>query len=541
MVVGNSVSLLWPDDAQRTAEQSYDLSLENIVQALSINPRYERSVRSILLASCADPHVLNYRQDVLEDLLQSPDLTTRLEVVLEIIVTLERYLADPQWHESELRRVAWRLSELENYVDCVTELSEMLVGVELRSEALRKLREMVLAITQDETFNNLKRELPDLLTQVRNIKSVTIGVNLDDQLRPIEAALLAVNTTRFRGAALAFLNIFRAKTDESANGLGPLHAVPLAERDNPLMQPLFKDLADVLDQVSRPIAQVLRRYVNISGRLLVALQKEIAFYLGAARLVRKLRDGGLPMCRPEVAPIEERTCSITALYNVSLALQFSTRMTDLRTEIVTNDVEFGDSGRIFILTGPNRGGKTTYTQAVGLAHVLMQAGLFVPASHARISPVDGIFTHFAVEERPDMEAGRLGEESRRLSEIFQQATRHSLILLNESLSSTSAGESLYLARDIVRVIRLLGARAIFATHLHELAADADAINAETPGDSCVISMVSMVHVDGETARRTYKIIPGAPMGMSYAREIAARYGISFEQLTDALRARNAIP
>jgi DNA mismatch repair protein MutS len=281
--------------------------------------------------------------------------------------------------------------------------------------------------------------------------------------------------------------------------------------------------------------------VHISGRALVALEKEIAFYLGAARLVRRLRDGGLPMSRPEIAPLDERTCSIHTLYNVSLALQFSKRVNDLREEIVCNDVEFGDEGRIFILTGPNRGGKTTYTQAVGLAHVFMQAGLFVPASSARISPVDGIFTHFATEERPDLEAGRLGEESRRLSAIFERATRHSLILLNESLSSTSAGESLYLARDIVRVMRLLGARAIFATHLHELAADAEAINSETAGDSRVVSMISLVHVDGETARRTYKIVPGAPMGMSYAREIAARYGISFEQLTEALRARNVIP
>jgi DNA mismatch repair ATPase MutS len=228
------------------------------------------------------------------------------------------------------------------------------------------------------------------------------------------------------------------------------------------------------------------------------------------------------------------------LYNLNLALHLSANQSDLSREMVTNEVNFDDSGRIFILTGPNRGGKTTYTQAVGIAQILMQAGMYVPAAQARMSPVDGIFTHFAAEEKPDEEAGRLGEESKRLSEIFAQATRHSLILMNESLASTSAGESLYLARDIVRVMRMLGARVIFATHLHELAADADAINAETPGDSEVVSLVSMVSVDGNGARRTYKIVPSPPMGMSYAREIASRYGISFDQLTAALRARRAI-
>jgi DNA mismatch repair ATPase MutS len=162
-----------------------------------------------------------------------------------------------------------------------------------------------------------------------------------------------------------------------------------------------------------------------------------------------------------------------------------------------------------------------------------------------MSPVDAIFTHFAVEERPDQEAGRLGEEAQRLSAIFDKATRHSLLLFNESLASTSANESFYLARDLVRVVRLLGARAIYATHLHELAADADAINADTEGDSTVVSLVSMVAVEqggeGEEVRRTYKIVNSPPMGRSYAREIALRYGISFEQLESQLRARQQIP
>lgn len=548
MFGASTVSLLWPDDVPRITAEGYnraDLNLDSVTRALSINSRYERYVRGILLTPSYDPRVLTYRMDIIDDLLRSDTLTERLEIILDGLISLEHYMIEPQWQESELRRVAWRLSELENYVDCAAHLHAMLTesGAELRSEGLLRLRTMVDAIVQDEVFQNLTRELPDLLAQVRNIKSVTIGINLDDQLRPVEAALLSINTTKFKDTALSFLNVFRGKSKkgDSSGNLGPLHAVPLAERDHPLMQPLFKDLADVLDQTSRPIAQALRRYVQVSGRALVALEKEIAFYLGTVGLIRRMRACGLPMCRPEIAPMGERACAIRDLYNVNLALLLSDDHPNLRSEIVTNDAEFGENGRIFILTGPNRGGKTTFTQAVGLAHVLMQAGVFVPASSARISPVDGIFTHFAAEERPELEAGRLGEESQRLSEIFQHATRHSLILLNESLSSTSAGESLYLARDIVRVLRLLGVRAIFATHLHELAADAETINAETPGDSRVISVISLVNIDGQTARRTYKIVPGAPMGMSYAREIAERYGISFDQLTATLRARKAIP
>ncbi len=313
--------------------------------------------------------------------------------------------------------------------------------------------------------------------------------------------------------------------------------------DNPLLYPLFRDLADVLKKISRPVAAALHHYTRLNTHLLDNLGAELAFYLGAARLMKRLRASGLPLCRPEIAPQAARVGEISGLYNVNLALRLIARdsQADLSAIIVPNDALFGAAGRIFVLTGPNQGGKTTYTQAVGLAFVLAQAGLFVPGTHARISPADHIHTHFPVEERPEMETGRLGEEAKRLAQIFAQATRYSLVLLNESLASTSPGESLYLARDIVRTLRVLGARAIYATHLHELAADCDDLNAETPGDSLIASLVSLIQegsVEGTgEITQTYRIIPGPPRGRSYARELAARYGISYEQLIAMLRAR----
>lgn len=548
-----ALSLLWPDSPpQRPPAPRFDpddLDLDTLTQAISPDARYTRFVRGLLADLSDDPAVIRCRQETLEDLLRVPALADRLAEVLDLLTALGRYMTTPQWQENPLRQVAWRLSELENYVDLVNRLNAMFddAGAAVQSAALRRLRAFTRAAAADPTFAALSAELPDMLAQVRQVASVTIGVNLDDRLRPVEAVLLAFSTTRFRSST-AFRRLFGRQPEPAEHeGLGQLHRALGASRlesDNPLLNPLFKDLSDILEQTCRPVAQALRRYTGVSARALVLLENEIAFYLGAARLVQRVQAAGLPMCRPEIAPADERVCALDSAYNIALALRFLARRGgSLSGEMVTNDVRFGPQGRIFILTGPNRGGKTTYTQAVGLVHVLFQAGLYVPAAAARISPVDGIYTHFAAAERPDLEAGRLGEESRRLGAIFARATRHSLILLNESLASTSAGESLYLARDIVRAMRLLGARAIYATHLHELAADAAAINAETPGDSAVVSLVSVVTEagSGEEARRTYRIVPGPPMGRSYAREIAARYGISYEQLAEALRARRAIP
>jgi len=140
--------------------------------------------------------------------------------------------------------------------------------------------------------------------------------------------------------------------------------------------------------------------------------------------------------------------------------------------------------------------------------------------------------------------GRLDEEAERLAGIFQRATPHSLVLLNETLAGTAASEAEALARDAVRGFRLLGARAVYVTHLHDLAMAVDEINATTPGASLVGSLVADAEEEeeensatGRHHRRTFRIHPGAPRGRSFASDIARRYGISFSQLAVLLRER----
>ena len=248
---------------------------------------------------------------------------------------------------------------------------------------------------------------------------------------------------------------------------------------------------------------------------------------------------GLPLCRPDIAPQNERRCEGSNSYNLNLALHMVEQDILLPDGITMNDILIGGDGRILILTGPNQGGKTTYMQGIGLIQLLAQIGCFVPGTSALISPVDQIYTHFPLEEQPDADTGRFGEEASRIGKIFKQVTRNSLVLLNESLSSTSLGESLYLAQDIVRILRRLGARAIYSTHIHELAERAGEMNESVPGDSQITSVVSSpVEIDPQLSsvgiRRSYKVEFRPPLGLSFAREIAARYGISYEQLEKAL-------
>lgn len=546
-------SLLWTASAPRTTpratwqdEAIADLGLADLARALAFDPRQEDRVKSVLLAMADDAGVIHFRQRVLSDLLNNDSLAAGLRELLPSLNQLGFYGSPGRPNEPALQQTLFRLGELELYVDCVQRLCNLLSeqGERLQSEAFIQLRDALTAAEQAPAFQALVAELPGLLDKVRNIGSITIGINLNAHMLPSEATLLSINNHRFKGAGLPLLDKLRSKQDPT-QGLARLHRIVLpdgmpATRENMMLVPLFKDLSELLETTARPVAEALARYAKLNAQVLIALESEIAFYLGALQWMKRVRDAGLPLCAPEILPSEERVFEARGLFNINFAMRLMGRApnTSLADQIVPNDATFNDAGRIFILTGPNQGGKTTFTQAIGLIHVLAQAGLHVPAQSARLSPVDAIFTHFAKEERPSMEAGRLGEEARRLHSIFERATRRSLVLLNESLSSTSPDESLYLSIDIVRGLRLLGARAIFATHLHGLAEAMGEINRDTAGDSTVASLVSVTEQEGEGGRRTYRIIATAPQGLSYARDIARKHGISFDQIEQLLKLRN---
>ena len=199
-----------------------------------------------------------------------------------------------------------------------------------------------------------------------------------------------------------------------------------------------------------------------------------------------------------------------------------------------NDVVFDERARIFVLTGPNRGGKSVITCAVGISQAMMQLGMYVPAESMTASPADGIFIHFPTGAEDTIDRGRLGEECVRLAGIFDRLTRRSLVLLDESFSSTGAYEASYIAEEVILGLSKIGARVIFSTHLHELAARIDEINerAAAIGGYPVDSLVAKI----ENGRRSFRIERIKPDGKSYAGDIAAKYGLSYEKIMQRIEA-----
>jgi DNA mismatch repair protein MutS len=140
---------------------------------------------------------------------------------------------------------------------------------------------------------------------------------------------------------------------------------------------------------------------------------------------------------------------------------------------VPNDARLDPDGtRILLLTGPNMSGKSTYLRQVALLVLLAQMGSFVPAERARIGVVDRIFTRVGASDRQMQGESTFLVEMRETAEILAQASRTSLVILDEIGRGTSTFDGLSIAWAVAEYLHDtpgLRPRTLFATHYHELA------------------------------------------------------------------------
>jgi len=540
-------SLLSPDGSGTyftlSDDTANDLSVEFLADSVSGNSTEFEVIHRILIDMPVSRNIIDYRRDIYSDLRSDPVLCEELH---EIFDAMSFYVNDrPNTIDktSTIWDLFMRLRALDSYVGSVRRIAKALEGKEFSSEGMKRFAAYMNEVYSNSGFDELAEDIAEIGEEISDIRSMTLGVNLDQDFYPEEVGILSLNRFWFgeQGILKRFIKYHRKDqindkkifpfnmempddgldmVEKRMNRSTPKHNRPY---DSPLMNNLNSIIERMLPSITGKLRKVLDKYVDVSVKSFSVLADEFLFYLRFTALEKKLTDLGLPCCQAEYS---DKDTFIKDFYNIRLAIcRLKGTVTD---DIVCNDIEFTDDTTVQILTGPNRGGKTILTQGIGLAFLMYQSGLFVPAASAEIRPCDGIYTHFPAEEERTVALGRLGEESERFRRICLTAGRDSLILFNESFATTSHTESLYIAEDVLKYLCCTGARTCFNTHMHELAENADEISS-VPGAVCRAVSVVMENRDGE---RTYKISFKKPDGKSYAHEIAYKYGITFDQLMD---------
>ena len=265
-------------------------------------------------------------------------------------------------------------------------------------------------------------------------------------------------------------------------------------------------LSELRDRGINLVANALAQSTDHILSFFNMLRTELAFYVGCLNLHEQLAQMGEPISFPLPVASGERRHSFKGLYDVCLALT-------MKQKIVGNDVN-ADNKDLVIITGANQGGKSTFLRSIGLAQLMMQCGMFVPAESFCSNVCDGLFTHYKREEDATMKSGKLDEELSRMSDIVDNITSNSMVLFNESFAATNEREGSEIARQIICALLEKRIKVFFVTHLYEFAHgfyDKKMENA--------IFLRAERQADGG---RTFKLIEGEPLQTSYGEDLYNR-------------------
>jgi len=230
---------------------------------------------------------------------------------------------------------------------------------------------------------------------------------------------------------------------------------------------------------------------------------ELGFYIGCIRLYQKLTSIGLPICYP-VPSIEERDILVfSGLEDITLAI--SHNMIPVDNTLCLNKM------KLTVVTGANQGGKSTFLRSVGCAQIMAQCGMFVTAKDFLFAVRPRIFTHFCKPEDASMDSGKLDEELTRLNRIIDKLEPNTLLLMNESFSSTAEQEGAAIAHEIIGGLYEIGVKVIFVTHLYEFA---HSIESAEKSDVCLLRAGRK-----NDGTRTFIIQPGVSLPTSYGMDL----------------------
>jgi len=495
-----------------------DLGLDTLLASVPFRCSESRELaKHVIVELSSDMDTVAYRQDVLAELLADARLRTSVQ-------DYARSLSGLDYKQANFRVSAtWEkgLDALRSYREAVGSCPDLTSAA---SAGLREVGAYISAVARSSSF----AELGAFLERIDTMEGIDFRVYLDRSGRPVRMSALEVSERKpDRRERVPLLERWLGKKEEGQR---------LRDARGP--NELGKTVQEYMD---REFTSIMMAYLP-HVREIIGLLNPLDFYASFAEYFARLQDVGFDICRPALLPTDTRSMSAAAARNPllvdaralsdkSAGLPVLSRIKRHRKEVVPNDVAYDPDGDMFIITGPNNGGKTTYVKMVGLLQLMGQKGLLAAARTAEMSFVDGLYTHFVTPEDITKGEGRYKNELRRIRDVIEKATPCSLVILDEPCGGTSHEEGERQSLALLDGFHKLGCATYFTTHMHLLTREVDSGRYPAARNLSVECTY-----DGTDIRYTYKVRPGA-FGKSFGEEIARELGLMPEDITETISRR----
>lgn len=483
-----------------------DLNLDQVLDRL-VAGRESYDLRPLFRAPAGSAEEVRYRQQVVQDL-GDEVLVGRVTSFANGMRSIREHLATARKLRHPYQRADWVMEAAATYCTVVREFAEDLSASDVRAPGWLGLRDYLAGYIRSAGFEALDADVQDVRNRLAHvsycvrIRGGYVSVSRYEQQPDYSAEVLAT-FAKFRQGDVA-ARTFRISRFLEMNDV----ETRILDRVAQLHPDAFSALAAFVDNH--------REFVDAT---VATFDREVQFYLGYLKLIAPLQVAGLPFCQAEVHPSTGEV-QVRDTFDLALAL----KLVEDKRPVVGNDVDLSGAERIVVVSGPNQGGKTTLARTVGQLHHLAALGLPIPGRTARLPLVDRIFTQFERGEDMTDLTGKLADDLTRVRAVLEQATEHSLVVVNELFTSTTLEDARFLGRQVLEALIELQCVAVYVTFVDELSE----IGPE------VVSMVSQVDPE-DPARRTFEVVRRRADGLAYADVLAARYGLTPDGIAARVR------